>query len=410
MPENKGDREFDIVLVGATGYTGALAAVHIAEHLPTNLKWAIAGRSGAKLDTLATKLKTVGQDRLQPKIEIVDVEDKSQLGVLVKRARVCVSVVSYNQVGANVIEACIESRTDYIDTAGSVPHIRDWVDKYHNAAESAGVIIINACGVYSAPQDLLAWASVRELASKSLKTKEVVLSVVSMSTELSGGTVHSMMDRPGFDVETLQNSQQPWYLSPTTGQQTSNQTNLFGMRHDPSLGGLSASALSGPQDRAVVHRTWGLLGGGEDYGANFQYNEYNKASSTLAGVFQILNSRTIGLMLALAPLRAIAKMFLPVPGQGPDLEKEKTYRVEMEAAAVADTDDEAAPRAYSRFVYPGGPYHTTGAFLAHGAASLLYNRKLEGGALGGCLTPAFLGVDLIERIQGVSVEFSTKML
>lgn len=231
-----------------------------------------------------------------------------------------------------------------------------------------------------------------------------------MSTDLSGGTVHSMMERPGFDAKTLQDSQKPWYLSPTTGQQTSNPTNFFGMRHDPSLGGLSASALSGPQDRAVVHRTWGLLGGGEDYGANFQYNEYNKASSTLAGVFQILNSRAIGLMLALAPLRAIAKMFLPVPGQGPDLEKEKNYRVEMEAVADADTDDEAAPRAYSRFVYPGGPYHTTGAFLAHGAASLLYVRKLDGGAVGGCLTPAFLGADLIERIQGVSVEFSTKML
>lgn len=66
MPENKGGREFDIVLVGATGYTGALTAVHIAEHLPTNLKWAIAGRSGAKLDGLAAKLTTLGHDKLQP--------------------------------------------------------------------------------------------------------------------------------------------------------------------------------------------------------------------------------------------------------------------------------------------------------------------------------------------------------
>lgn len=66
MPENKGDRELDIVLVGATGYTGALTAVHIAEHLPTNLKWAIAGRSGAKLDALAAKLTGLGNDRLQP--------------------------------------------------------------------------------------------------------------------------------------------------------------------------------------------------------------------------------------------------------------------------------------------------------------------------------------------------------
>lgn len=66
MPENKGDRELDIVLVGATGYTGALTAVHIAEHLPTNLKWAIAGRSGAKLDALAATLTALGNGRLQP--------------------------------------------------------------------------------------------------------------------------------------------------------------------------------------------------------------------------------------------------------------------------------------------------------------------------------------------------------
>ena len=104
-------------------------------------------------------------------------------------------------------------------------------------------------------------------------------------------------------------------------------------------------------------------------------------------------------------------MFLPVPGQGPDLEKEKNYRVEMEAVAIADVDDgKAAPKVYSHFVYPGGPYHTTGAFLAQGAASLVYVRKLEGGAVGGLLTPAFLGADLIERIQGVGAELSTKIL
>jgi short subunit dehydrogenase-like uncharacterized protein len=232
-----------------------------------------------------------------------------------------------------------------------------------------------------------------------------------MPSDPSGGTVESMMERGAFEAKILQESQQPWYLSPTKGRQKSNSTNLFGMRHDPLLGELSASSLSEVQNIAIIHRTWGLLGGGKDYGPNFQYNEYNKTSSTLAGMFQILNSKAIGLMLALAPLRAIAKMILPVPGQGPDLEKEKNYRVEMEAVAIADTDDDkTAPRAYSRFAYPGGPYHATGAFLAQGAASLLYVRKLEAGAVGGCLTPAFMGADLIERIQGVSTEFSTKIL
>jgi hypothetical protein len=232
-----------------------------------------------------------------------------------------------------------------------------------------------------------------------------------MPADPSGGSVESMMTRGPFDAKFLQEAQQPWVLSPVKGGQMLSSTNVFGLRQDPFMGKLSTSSISEMQNRAVVHRTWGLLGGGNGYGPQFQYNEYNKTSSTLAGLFQILNNKAIGLMMALAPLRAIAKMILPVPGQGPDLEKEKNYRVEMEAVAIADTsDDKTAPRAYSRFAYAGGPYHLTGAFLAQGAASLLYVRKLEGGAVGGCLTPAFLGADLVERIRGVCTEFDTKML
>lgn len=66
MSEDKSDREYDIVVVGATGYTGTITATHIAEHLPTNLKWAIAGRSGVKLEALAAELKKLSPDRLQP--------------------------------------------------------------------------------------------------------------------------------------------------------------------------------------------------------------------------------------------------------------------------------------------------------------------------------------------------------
>ena len=66
MSEDKRNREYDVVVVGATGYTGAITATHIAEHLPTNLKWAIAGRTGVKLDALAAELKKLSPDRLQP--------------------------------------------------------------------------------------------------------------------------------------------------------------------------------------------------------------------------------------------------------------------------------------------------------------------------------------------------------
>ncbi|KUJ21405.1 uncharacterized protein LY89DRAFT_681909 [Mollisia scopiformis] len=406
------DREYDIVLVGATGYTGSLTAEHIAQHLPTNLKWAVAGRSQEKLGVLTTRLRGLAIDRLQPTIEIVNIEDKSQLETLVRKAKVCISVVSYDSVGAEVIEACIQSRTDYIDTAGSIPCLRKWINEYHDAAQSAGVVLIHSCGTFSAPQDLLTWTSVRELdKNSSLKTKELILSLLSMPSDPSGGTVESIEARESLGAKVLQESEQPWYLSPIKGLELSKSTNFFGMRHDPFLGELSASSMSAAQNRAVIHRTWGLLDGGKDYGPNFQYHEYKKAKSTVAGILQILNSKAIALLLAIAPFRAMAKIILPAPGQGPDLQKERNYRVEMELVAVADTDDDrTAPRVHSRFAYPGGPYHATGAFLAQGAASLLYARELEGGAVGGCLTPAFMGADLIERIQGVGGKLYTMML
>lgn len=191
-----------------------------------------------------------------------------------------------------------------------------------------------------------------------------------MPADPSGGTIESMMEGGNFDKKILQDAQQPWYLSPVTGRQKETSSNLFGIRYDHFLGVLSRSALSEVQNVAVVHRTWGLLDDGNDYGSNFQYNEYNKTSSTLAGIMQILNTKAIGLLLTIPPLRAIAKAFLPSPGDGPDPDKEKSYRVDMEAVAFADTnDDKTTMRTYSRFTYPGGPYHATGAFLAQGAAS-----------------------------------------
>lgn len=68
MSANSSGRDYDIVLIGATGYTGALTAEHIAKHLPTNLRWAIAGRSSTKLSGLAARLKDLEPDRLQPGI------------------------------------------------------------------------------------------------------------------------------------------------------------------------------------------------------------------------------------------------------------------------------------------------------------------------------------------------------
>ncbi|KAI1502999.1 Saccharopine dehydrogenase-domain-containing protein [Biscogniauxia marginata] len=406
-------RKYDVVLIGATGYTGALTADHIALHLPTNLRWAIAGRSPAKLEALAARLEELSPDRLQPAVEVVALEERSPLHELVGNAKVCISVVSYFRVGEAVIEACVENGTDYIDCAGGQIEIRQWIAKYHKKAEASGVILIHSCGVFSAPHDLLSWLVVRSLAEKySEKTKEVIVSGTEVPSDPSGGSLEYILHAATMDPRVARESVEPWALSPVRGSQTSSATNFLGLRTDPHLGLLAACALGASENRSTVHRTWGLFEGtAASYGPNFQYNEYQKTTSTLIGAAQVLKSYLFRLALTLAPLRYLARKFLAAPGEGPDLEKSMRYSVEIEAVAVADSGpDGAAHRAYASFSYPHGPYPTTALFLAHAAASLSYHRKLEGQLAGGCLTPAFLGNDLLTRIQDAGATVKTSLL
>ncbi|KAI1641377.1 Saccharopine dehydrogenase-domain-containing protein [Biscogniauxia mediterranea] len=411
-------RKYDLVLVGATGYTGTLTAEHIALHLPTNLRWAIAARSATKLEALAARLKELNPDRLQPAIEVATPDDKVQFHALIADAKVCLSVVLYSRIGEAVIEACIENGTDYVDCAGGPAEIKGWIDNYHEKAQAAGVILIHCCGIFSAPQDLLAFLAARRLAEAySETTKEVIVSGSEIPPDLSGGSVESIMHKASMDPRVVREVEEPWAISPVRGTQTSAPANIFGIRTDPRLGVMAACSVGSVQNRSLVHRTWGLLQGTSaaaaaaayGYGPNFQYNEYQSVPSALAGALKVLAARLVQAALGLAFLRNLARRYLPAPGEGPAPEAAKHYSVRIEAVAVADGPSRPAHRAYAGFAYPEGPYPATALFLAHAGASLLYHRRLLGQLTGGCLTPAFLGDDLARRVQAAGATIETSL-
>ncbi|KAI1179266.1 Saccharopine dehydrogenase-domain-containing protein [Nemania sp. FL0916] len=410
MAPAKDSRKYDIVLVGATGYTGSLAAEHITRHLPTNIKWALAGRSATKLEALASKLKGLNPDRQQPAIETLSFDDREALHGLVKQAKVCISVVSYWSVGTAVVEACVENGTDYVDTEGDVPMLKQWIDKFHDKAAANGTILIHACGVFAAPHDILSHMLVRAMADKhSVETKEIIFAFTELPAELSGGTVESGAHLPSASI-MAQIANDPWYLSPTPGVTTSISTNAFGIRHDADLGVLPNSAFNPILDRAIVHRTARLLlDRVKGYSASFQYNEYAKASSLIDGLLQILSKKVIDLVIGSNFLFNLARNFMSAPGDGPDVEKSRQSPTKAEVIAVAEALQGQTPRRIRGTIsYPSGPYLLTGLFLAEAAASLLQSRSLEGQVTGGCLSPAFLGDTLVKRIEnvGVKVEIS----
>ncbi|KAM0815636.1 putative Saccharopine dehydrogenase-domain-containing protein [Seiridium cardinale] len=406
MAPKKQDRQYEIVLLGATGYTGSLVAEHIVQHLPTNLQWAIAGRSKQKLEHLAAKLAKLAPDRVQPVIEIASLNQRDQLDAVMRKTTICISVVSYSHVGTQVVEACVENGTDYLDTNGTVTQFGQWFSQYHEKAKASGTALIHACGAFSAPQDLLTWLAVRQLREHTaLSTEEVILVIKQMSMAPSGGTVESIFHKSNVDPEIATASRSPWFLSPLEGRVARNPVNSLGIRKDPYLGVLVASAFGAHQDRAVVHRTWGLLQGGKEYGPNFHFNEYEGASSNLQGVWKILSGKVLGLFLSLGP---VARLFLPKEGDGPDPEISKYTLSELEAVAVADGDK--TKKAFARFKFVGSSYHLTAAALAQGAASLLYKRELEGGYEGGNLTPAMLGEDFVERLRAIGADIDMGLL
>ncbi|KAI8957275.1 Saccharopine dehydrogenase-domain-containing protein [Daldinia sp. FL1419] len=391
VQERRASRKYDILLFGANGYTGSLTAEYITRHLPTNLRWVIAGRSWSKLERLATKLKDLDPERVQPEIEAVSFDDLAHLDSVVKNSKVCISVVLYWQVGEQIVKSCLDNRTDYIDVAEDIPLLRTFVDKYHEAAANASIALIHLCGVFAGPQDLLTWAATRELAQKtSLKTKELVFSLTEFEAGVSGGTVSSLLAESTYDPKVVGETRQAWVLSPIKRPQTSAPANFLGLRKDPTLGLLSDSSFAAEESRALVHRT---------IRPNFRYNEYNKVSSVVDGIFRKLTRPFLRIALNFSPSRRILGLFFPKPGEGPDIEKERKSRLKFETVAIADTSSDDAPRAYAKFSYPSGGYHTTALFLAQGAASLLYTRNLVSQRTGGCLTPAMLGEDLWRRIR-----------
>lgn len=115
----------------------------------------------------------------------------------------------------------------------------------------------------------------------------------------------------------------------------------------------------------------------------------------------------------IAPIKNLFLSLAPTPGNGPNAELAKSVPVSMEALVAADPGIEGIkPTKFARvsFLYTGGHYPVSALFMAQAAASLLYTRELEGNIKGGCLTPAILGADFVERTQSVGVQFTTRFI
>ncbi|KAL1854316.1 hypothetical protein Daus18300_011502 [Diaporthe australafricana] len=411
-------RTYDLVVFGANGYTGKYTAEHITAHFPTDLKWAIAGRSREKLQKVATELKQSSPDRRQPELEICSLNGED-LGALAKKTFVLISTVGpYGQYGEHAFKACAENGTHYFDATGEVPFVARMIKKYEKAAKQTGSMLFPEFGLESAPVDLIVWSLAKHNRTElEAKTREAIISVHRLNGAPSGGTVASFLGF--FDTFTLKEiaeSMRPFALSPVLNpnaalHKPSLKTRLTGLRTVPNLGKLT-TFMAGDTDAAIIGRTWGLLSQigtrqSEAYGPNFGFSEHMRTRNWLSGVL-VHWGLALGsvLLVALPPLRWLVRRLVYKQGDGPDKEQTRKDELEFRGVAAPDTDRPVGKQAFCRATYFGSMYALTGALLAQAALTVLEDDIDLGG--GGIFTPACLGQGLVDRLDGAGFKIRTE--
>ena len=186
------NHSYDIVLFGATGFSGRLTAHYLARHAPAGCRWALAGRNQAKLEALRAELGGIDRPLARLPLITAEVGDPQSLAALAASSRVVISTVGpYLQHGEALVAACAEAGTDYLDLSGEPEFVDLMYARYHQRAVQTGARLIHCCGFDSIPYDLGAFFTVGLLPDDVAITMD---GVVRASGQPSAGTVHSALN------------------------------------------------------------------------------------------------------------------------------------------------------------------------------------------------------------------------
>ena len=378
-------RDYDLVLLGATGFTGRLTAAHLAGR-SGELRWAIAGRDADRLAALAAGLGEAAGAR-PPDIEVVDVTDRASLDELAGRTHVLATTVGpYARLGEPVVEACVRQGTHYADITGEPAFVSRVRDRYDAEATDAGVKVVNCCGFDSVPHDLGVRFTVDHLPDDAPLT---VRGYVTANVRLSGGTLHTALEavasrsipRPDRDRTPDPRAQRRVALLPPR------------LHRIGELGGWGVPMPT--IDPVIVLRSARVLDG---YGSAFRYGHYlrvRRLPTVVAGAGAL---GVAGAMASVGPTRSLLKRVLPEPGEGPD--EATRARSSFSVTFLARGGDSTVTTRVSG----GEPaYDGTAMMLGEAALSLALD---DGPATAGVLTPAVgLGAPYLARLRDQGLRF-----
>lgn len=319
-------REFDVVLLGATGFAGGHAAARLAEVAPAGLRWAVAGR---RPEALAGLVELHGCGSLP-----ADVTDPGSLTALARSTRVLLSTAGpFSELGDAVVDACVSERTHYADLTGEVPFMRGLIDRYHRRAEREGVTILPASGFDSVPAEIATLTAMQEAERRSV-CLESLRAVYRLRGGLNGGTLASAIGIFRDGAPRL--LADPYSLVPDATA-TSAERRALGDPMRPTLdatgGRYVAPFFMGAVNRRVVRRMIELARAGQSPAVPatlcvglsdaFRYDEYQTVSKGRGWFAAWMATGALGAtatVLSTGIGRRMATRFGPAPGEGPSEE------------------------------------------------------------------------------------------
>lgn len=384
-----GEREYDLVLFGATGFTGGLTADYLAANAPAGLKWALVGRNRSKLEAVAARLATAGPESPTPALLEADAADAAALAKVAESTRVVITTVGpYALYGGPIVAACAAAGTDYVDLTGEPEFVdRTWLE--HDAtARRTGARLVHCCGFDSVPHDLGAYFTVKQLPEGvPLKVEGFVRS----NARFSGGTYHSAVNAFARGRQTLAAARERRKAeSRPTGRKIHSAPTRI--RRNDELGGWSVPLPT--IDPTIVRRSAAAV---DRYGPDFTYghNLVARHLATVAGM-----SAGVGTVAVLAPIPPVRKLLLKAksPGEGPDEQTRAGSWFKVRFVG------EGGGKRVATEVSGGDPGYTeTAKMLAECGLCLAFDDLPE--RSGQLTTVAAMGDMLLTRLQDAGITF-----
>ncbi len=392
------NREFDIIVWGATGFTGRLVAEYLFNTYAANksIKWAMGGRNQSKLE----KVRAAVADETIPLV-IADSHDEESLNAMVQRTRViCTTVGPYGKYGDKLVAACVTNQTDYCDLTGEVAWMRRMIDQHHEAASANGTKIVHTCGIDSIPSDMGVFFMQKEAKARTgHRAKQIKMRVRAFAGAFSGGTYATgtyWMEEAAKDKSVIDIELDPYGLNPVGEQGGPDERDLQSVVYDKASKSWIYPFIMAGINTRVVRRSNAL--GGYPYGKDFRYDEASMSGDGFVGRMKgILTAAAFGIFTSAKPGSLMKKgldRLMPKPGEGPSKEKREAGYYDLRFIATLE-DGSSAVGKVTGDMDPG--YGSTSKMIAESAFCLA---KDETPNIGGVLTPSIaMGEALLERLQ-----------